>query len=185
VVSRPPSARSPCARRKHAALERNVSLHDRDLVRFAARLTPSLLDRPRRLKAERLSDLANRLGLATRRAADQAERRARLPDLAARMTGAVERRLSAATERLSGLDKLRLSLDPNRPLELGFARVHHADGSLARSGAELAEGEAVRLVFAHDSRQALISDAAAPPPTAKPPKVPPKKTAEGSQGSLF
>jgi len=173
------------AGRLNAALERNVSLHDRDLMRFAARLTPSLLDRPRRLKAERLNDLATRLGLATRRSADQAERRARLPDLAARMAGAVDRKLSAATERLSGLDKLRLSLDPNRPLELGFARVHHADGTLARSGAELAEGEAVRLVFAHDSRQALISDAAAPPPTAKPPKVPPKKTAEGSQGSLF
>jgi exodeoxyribonuclease VII large subunit len=173
------------AGRLNAALERNVSLHDRDLMRFAARLTPSLLDRPRRLKAERLSDLATRLGLATRRAADQAERRARLPELTARMAGAVERRLSAATERLSGLDKLRLSLDPNRPLELGFARVHHADGSLARSGAELAEGEAVRLVFAHDSRQALISDAAAPPPTAKSQKVPSKKTAEGSQGSLF
>jgi hypothetical protein len=43
----------------------------------------------------------------------------------------------------------------------------------------------VRLVFAHDSRQALISDAAAPPPTAKSQKVPSKKTAEGSQGSLF
>jgi len=70
-------------------------------------------------------------------------------------------------------------------LELGFARVHHADGTLARSGAELAEGEAVRLVFAHDSRQALISDAAAPPPTARPQKVPPKKATEGSQGSLF
>jgi exodeoxyribonuclease VII large subunit len=173
------------AGRLNAALERNVSLHDRDLMRFAARLTPSLLDRPRRLKAERLNDLATRLGLATRRAADQAERRARLPDLAARMAGAVDRKLSAATERLSGLEKLRLSLDPNRPLELGFARVHHADGSLARSGAELIEGEAVRLVFAHDSRQALISDAAAPPPTAKPQKVPSKKTAEGSQGSLF
>jgi exodeoxyribonuclease VII large subunit len=135
------------------------------------------------LKAERLSDLASRLGLATRRAADQAKRRARLPDLAARMAGALERRLSTATERLSGLDKLRLTLDPNRPLELGFARVHHADGTLARSGAELAQGEAVRLVFAHDSRQALISDAA--PPAVKPSKVLAKKPTDGSQGSLF
>jgi exodeoxyribonuclease VII large subunit len=109
-----------------------------------------------------------------------------LPDLAARMTGAVERRLSATSERLSGLDKLRLTLDPNRPLELGFARVHHADGSLARSGAELAEGETVRLVFANnDSRQALISDAATPPPPAKLQKVPAKKIADGLQGSLF
>jgi len=49
----------------------------------------------------------------------------------------------------------------------------------------LAEGEAVRLVFAHDSRQALISAAVVPPRTAKPQKVLPKKTAEGSQGSLF
>jgi hypothetical protein len=56
---------------------------------------------------------------------------------------------------------------------------------LARSGAELAEGEAVRLVFAHDSRQALISDAATPSPTTKPQKAPPKKTDEGAQGSLF
>jgi len=174
------------AERLNAALQRNIGLHDRDLMRFAARLTPSLLDRPRRLKAERLSDLANRLGLATRRVADQTERRARLPDLAARMTGAVERRLSATSERLSGLDKLRLTLDPNRPLELGFARVHHADGSLARSGAELAEGETVRLVFANnDSRQALISDAATPPPPAKLQKVPAKKIADGLQGSLF
>jgi exodeoxyribonuclease VII large subunit len=173
------------AGRLNGALERNVSLHDRALMRFAARLTPSLMDRPRRLKAERLSDLASRLGLATRRAADQAERRARLPDLAERMAGALERRFSRATERLSGLDKLRQTLDPNRPLELGFARVHHGDGSLARSGAELTQGEAVRLVFAHDSRQALISDVCAPRPSAKLQKGSPKKTAEGSQGSLF
>jgi exodeoxyribonuclease VII large subunit len=175
------------AGRLNAALERNVGAHERDLMRFAARLTPSLLDRPRRMKAENLADLSGRLGLAVARAADQAERRARLPDLASRMASALNRQISSASERLSALDKLRLTLNPDRPLEHGFARVHRADGRLARSGIELEAGEHLTLVFAHgDERRAVVTDDLPPPAPIKAPKrdTPPGRP-DGRQGSLF
>ena len=100
--------------------------------------------------------------------------------------------VDASGERLVGLDKLRQSLDPNRPLERGFARVHRADGSLAHGGAELASGEAVTLKFADDERRAVVDGdatasprpqpAAAAPPPKKAPR--PSKVPE-NQGDLF
>jgi hypothetical protein len=47
----------------------------------------------------------------------------------------------------------------------------------------LAEGEAVRLVFAHDSRNAVIGEGV-PHPSA-PSKTSPKRPPNSSQGSLF
>jgi exodeoxyribonuclease VII large subunit len=81
------------------------------------------------------------------------------------MAAAWDRRLQAPGNGWSGSDKLRLSLCPNRPLELGFARVHRADGSLARSGAELDAGETVRLVFNTDDRTAVVDGVGLQPPT--------------------
>ncbi len=88
-----------------------------------------------------------------------------------------------ALERLESLDKLRLTLDPNRPLRRGFARVHHADGGLAVAAANLASGEAVRLVFQDGDRGAVIDGHPSTPTEAvKRPRA--LKTVAG-QGNLF
>ncbi len=115
-----------------AALDRNASVHERDLTRISARLNASLLDRPRVQGARRLVETT------------------------ARLRPAADRLFSRAAERLEGLEKLRLTLDPNRPLTRGFARVHHADGHIARVAADLTSGEAVQLVFVDGARAAVV-----------------------------
>ena len=175
-----------------AALERNASAHERDLMRAGARLTPALLARPQEVKAERLAALAVRLEAAARRAPEAAAQRSRLPQLEARLQSAVARRLQQAADRLSSADKLRASLDPDRPLALGFARVHHADGRLVRRAAELSAGEAVSLHFADAALGARIEGEAphptprastqAPTPVVKPRRASPATT---DQGDLF
>jgi len=144
------------AGRLDAALEKNASVHERDLVRVAARLSPGLLARPQRLKAERLAEIY------------------------ARARPAMERRLQRAEERLASLEKLRLSLNPDGPLARGFARIHHADGTLARRGGDLKSGEAVKLVFADETRGAVIDGQ--PGAGARPRKA---ATGDGRQGDLF
>ncbi len=172
------------AGRVSAALARNTQVHAQALTRTTARFTPALLERPRRLKGERLGELTRRLASAARRGPERMALNARLPALGERLRGALGRRLIAAHDRVGQLDKLRLSFDPNRPLALGFALVRRADGSIARQGAALAAGEAVTLKFADTERGAVIDggQAAAPPPArAKPsPKAPSR-----NQGDLF
>ncbi len=122
-----------------AGLERNVAVHRVALVRVAGRLAPGLLDRPRRLRAERVAEVS------------------------ARLRPAVDRLRARAAERLENLDKLRVSFNPDGPLKRGFARVHHADGALARSAGALASGELVKLVFLDGSRQATVDGEPAAP----------------------
>jgi exodeoxyribonuclease VII large subunit len=144
------------AGRLGAALERNALAHERDLVRVSGRLAPGLLRRPLSVRADRAAEFA------------------------ARLKPAVERRLARATEALTSLEKLRLSLNPDGPLKRGFARVHHADGSLAREAGQLKSGEAVRLVFSDGDRGAVI-DGEAPRRAA-----PARKADSGPpQGDLF
>ncbi len=148
-----------------AGLARNAAAHERDLVRVASRLSPLLLQRPQQVQKDRLDRLAVRL------------------------EPSVRRRLERLSERLEGLSKLYASVDPDRPLQRGFARVARADGSLVHAGASLASGEAVAITFGDKvTRQAVIDGAggAAPPPLtpAKPTKAKPKP--EGpAQGDLF
>jgi len=146
------------AGRLNAALEKNASAHERDLTRIGARLSPSLLERPMRVKAERTADLG------------------------ARLRPVIDRRIARASEGLVALDKLRVSFDPRGPLKRGYAFVHRADGSLARSGPALEAGEAVRLEFSDGERAAVIDGEGgvakrAPVKKAAPPPV--------SQGDLF
>ncbi|MBP6877961.1 MAG: exodeoxyribonuclease VII large subunit [Phenylobacterium sp.] len=151
-----------------AGLSRNVAAHHTDLVRVSSRLSPSLLQRPQQVHADRLARLVLRLKPAMTRGLDR------------------------TAERLSSLSKLYASVDPSAPLKRGFARVHRADGSLVREGATLASGEGVRLVFADQSREATIdgTPSAAPPatptpaPTAKPTRAP-KPPPPSNQGDLF
>ncbi|PVM90457.1 exodeoxyribonuclease VII large subunit [Caulobacter radicis] len=182
------------AGRLDAALERNTSVHAQDLLKITARLSPEALARQRQAKGERLSDLSRRLDLAARRAPERAAQHARLPALWERLNAVARRRLDREADRLAGLDKLRQSLNPERPLELGFALVRKMDGTLARSAADLAAGERVNLKFKHGERDAVIDgEGATPPPpppapvAAAPPKPRPKPAAppSSSQGDLF
>jgi exodeoxyribonuclease VII large subunit len=154
------------AGRLAAGLARNAALHERDLVRVGSRLTPLLLQRPQAVQRERLQGVVQRLQ----------------PSL--------ERRLDRAQERLTALAKLYASVDPDRPLQRGFARVSRADGSLVREGASLEAGEAVAMTFGDKvTRTAVVNaaGAAAPakprPQAAKPRSKPAPATS--AQGDLF
>jgi exodeoxyribonuclease VII large subunit len=145
-----------------AGLAKNAALHERDLVRVASRLSPLLLQRP------------------------QAVQRQRLDGVAARLQPGVMRGLERASERLAALAKLYVAVDPERPLQRGFARVTRADGSIVHAGAGLASGEAVAVKFGDlVTRQAVIDGAAGErPSTAKPARPKPKAPAP-PQGDLF
>ncbi|HEY9233535.1 MULTISPECIES: exodeoxyribonuclease VII large subunit [Phenylobacterium] len=154
------------ASRLGAGLSRNVAAHGTDLVRVSARLHPALLKRPQEVQTDRLQRLSVRL------------------------SPAMERRIERAGERLTGLSKLYASVDPSAPLKRGFARVHRTDGSLVREGGSLASGEGVRLVFADQTREAVIdgasSPAAVPAPKVGPkPARPAKPAPPSNQGDLF
>jgi exodeoxyribonuclease VII large subunit len=171
------------AGRLSAALSRNTEVHAQALTRTAARFGPALLERPTRLKTQRLGELSQRFTLAARRGPERAAQNARLPVLGVRLTTAIGRRLKAAQDRLIQQDKLRLSLDPNRPLALGFALVRRPDGAIVRRGAALKAGEAVTLTFADASRGAVIEGAQPSDAPQKPRSAP--KPSTGGQGDLF
>ena len=171
------------ATRLGAGLARNISVHAQALLATSARLTPAQLTRPLDQRAERIGELSSRLDASVRRRELLARERAGLPALALRMRSAVLRSLDQRSEGLERLEQLRRSVDPNRPLALGFARVHAADGALVRSAGQLSAGEAVRLVFGDGDRQAVISDG--DPSPSKPSIKPARKTAGPDQGSLF
>ncbi len=120
------------AGRLGAALQRNAAVHEKALAQVGARLGPHLL----------------------RRAAEAYGRRA--SDLSARLDRAIGRRLERGAETLLRMDQLRRSLDPDGPLRRGFARVHRADGSLARSAPALVPGETLQLVFQDGARAAVV-----------------------------
>ncbi|WP_293903413.1 exodeoxyribonuclease VII large subunit [Phenylobacterium sp.] len=148
-----------------AGLAKNAAVHERDLVRVASRLSPLLLQRPQAVQKDRLDGLVVRLAPSMRR------------------------RLERLSERLEGLSKLYVSVDPERPLQRGFARVTRADGAIVHAGAALAGGEAVSIKFGDKvTRQAVIDGAGTPAPS---PPIAPKPArargkAEGSpQGDLF
>ena len=145
-----------------AGLARNAAAHERDLVRVTSRLTPLLLERP------------------------QAVQRQRLDGVAARLAPAVERRVERASERLRALAKLYVSVDPDRPLYRGFARVSRADGSLVMNGALLASGEEVAIKFGDKvTRQAVIDAQASENPTLPRPASRKAKPPRPDQGDLF
>jgi exodeoxyribonuclease VII large subunit len=130
-------------------------------VRVSARLSPLLLQRP------------------------QAVQRQRLEGVAGRLRPGVLRGLERASERLAALSKLYVSVDPERPLRRGFARVTRADGSIVHAGATLAAGEDVAIKFGDQvTRQAVIEAAAAGSTPAKPARPKPKAQ-PSAQGDLF
>jgi exodeoxyribonuclease VII large subunit len=144
-----------------AGLAKNAAAHERELVRVATRLSPLLLQRP------------------------QAVQRQRLDGVAGRLQPGVLRGLERAGERLDALAKLYASVDPDRPLQRGFARVTRADGSIVHAGAALASGEDVAIKFGDQvTRQAVIEGAPGEASAPKPAK-PKAKTTPAAQGDLF
>jgi exodeoxyribonuclease VII large subunit len=103
--------------------------------------------------------------------------RADLTGLGLRMQASVLRRLAQEAAGLERLEQLRRSVDPNRPLSLGFARVHRSDGALVTAAAGLSTGEGLRLVFADGDRDVTVNGTG---PSRKP--VAPKGA---PQGTLF
>ncbi len=145
-----------------AGLAKNAAAHERDLVRVSSRFSPLLLQRP------------------------QAVQRQRLDGVAARLRPGVTRGLERASERLAALSKLYGAVDPERPLQRGFARVTRADGSIVHSGAALAGGEAVAIKFGDlVTRQAVIDGATGEAPAQPKPARPKPKVAPPPQGDLF
>ena len=176
------------AGRLDAALGRNTAVHAQALLRVTARLSPEALGRQRQIKADRLTDLSRRLDLAARRAPDRVAEHARLPALWTRLNSAGERRLRRDEDRLANLEKLRQSLNPRRPLDLGFALVRKADRSIVRSAASLGPGDWVSLQFGDGDRNAVIDGGEAPvmaPPAPPKPARPKPTTPKPDQGDLF
>ena len=187
LVALPSQRFDLAAGRLSAALTRNVDAHERELIRTTGRFTPRLLQRPAGVKQDRLESLSSRLdsALTGRKLGADTARRARLPELGARLEAATRRRLERAADRLGALDQLRRSLNPEAPLARGYALVQRADGALVHAAAALKPGDAVRLKFADASLDARIgdgSDGAARSIRSAPRKAPP---AGGQQGSLF
>ena len=151
--------------RLESALARNAAAHERDLVRVSARLMPALLQRPQAVHKQRLDAVAVRLEPAARR------------------------RLERAGERISALSSLFAAVDPERPLQRGFARVTRADGSIVRAGGALASGEEVAIKFGDQVTRNAVVDGRTPDPlavrTASKPVRPKPKAATSSQGDLF
>jgi exodeoxyribonuclease VII large subunit len=123
------------AGRLAAGLQRNVSAHAHALAGPAAAMKLGLLERPIGLKRQRLAELS------------------------ARLAPSVSRRLHREGERLASLERQRVSLNPEGPLERGYTLIRRASGRLATSARELAPAEAVRLRFKDGERNAIIDGA--------------------------
>lgn len=185
------------------ALERHASLHERRLVAVSSRLTPDLLLRQTEQREIRVQDLGVRISDGLRRnvvlhegqltavakrlthqlvGRQDLERTQRLLQLGVRMDDGLQRTLPRESDRFSRVSRLFESLNPDRPLNRGFARVHATDGTLIHSAGELSSGQSVRLVFKDGDRGAVIDGAAsgaAPKPVAK------AKAPSANQGDLF
>jgi exodeoxyribonuclease VII large subunit len=141
------------AGRLGASLLSNVAAHRNDLTRAGSPIRPLLLQRSIQVKERQLSTLTPRLKPAVMRA------------------------LTQARTALTALEKLRLSLDPDRPLSRGFARVSRPDGRLVSSGLGLRSGEALRLTFHDATRDAVVARGRA--------SLRPVTAPERDQGDLF
>ena len=168
-------------------LEREVQLKQTHLGQLAARLGLAVGRRVTLATSHaRLPELTNRMSEALNRTVRRSGER--LPELTKRLSEAFARDLRQRQERLQRLEQLRVSLNPDRPLDLGFARVNRPDGVLIKSPAGVANGEALILTFKGDQTLDVIAGSGGTPPparaTPKPAPSRPKPPAP-DQGSLF
>ncbi len=176
-----------------SGLSAHVAAHDRRLAGVASRLTPQVLTRPIDRQAERLDVLDRRATQALRQELRDRARQletlsgrlpslerpirqatGRLDELQGRARRALDRLKDRQGERLDRLARLLTSLDPEGPLQRGYALVRRQDGSLVRSAVSVRPGEALDLKFADGQRQAVVTGTApkadrkpAPPPAAQ------------------
>ncbi len=140
-----------------AGLQRNIAVHAHALAGPASALKPGLLQRPIEQQGRRVADLA------------------------ARLKPLLARRLERERERLVSLERQRVSLNPEGPLERGYALVRRADGALARSAKALSAGEALTLKFKDGERGAVVDGT----PAARAPAKPKAAPSTSGQGDLF
>ena len=145
------------ASRLTGALRRNLDLQSHRLAQSASPLRPGLLSRQTVVAGQALQVLSRRLDAAILRSADADSKARALTSAGERLQRAWKRLVEDRQGQVTSVDKLRLSLDPRRPLRNGFAMVTRSDGALVRTGAGLAPGQAVTLTFADLSREAVIS----------------------------
>ena len=69
-------------------------------------------------------------------------------ELARRLRGTVRERMAAAAERVAGIRAHLLHLNPQRVLERGYSITETAGGDIVRDGAQLAEGQELKLTLA-------------------------------------
>ena len=174
------------AHRLNGALTKAVTAHVARFDRVEGRFHPRLLNRPLDIKRSLLTGLALRLMPAIERDLQRKSVQARLDQLQSRAETALSSRLKRLTESVNRLDQLRLSLDPDRPLALGFARVSRPDASLVTQGAQIKPHETLYLRF----KDAIDIPVLAQPESieaSKPVKPEKLKSAAPSvsQGSLF
>ena len=116
--------------------------------------------------------------------------------VSARLKPAMERRLRRLGEALVGQARVLGSVSHERVLARGFALVTRSDGSLVRSVASVADGDALRLRFADGERDAVAGAGGSAPhvggdagqAAGGPEKVRPrirKRVREDDQGNLF
>lgn len=167
--------------RLDGGLLKNLNAHETAFARVAGRLNAALLERPRLIKGERLASLSERLETAAGRRVALATSQARLPDLQRRMQAAFRRALEQKAERLARLEQLRLSLNPDRPLDLGFARVSHKGGALVTSAREVRLGDVLELTFKGEETVEVTATKGAGQGTGRPRE----RAKPSDQGSLF
>lgn len=85
----------------------------------------------------------------------------RIDQLDGALARSISDRIERATIRLEHLNTRLQLLDPDRPLDRGFARVMREDRIVQRA-ADLQTGESVTLQFADDSRGARIEEPSGP-----------------------
>ena len=188
LLERPQERKSDQLAQLSARLKRGVE-RQLALVESHARM-PQLdarlgeaLRRVTATKGERLPDLARRLDSGFMRVVSLSRRP--MPDLDRRLKDAMTRSLAQRSERLRRLDQVRLSLNPDRPLDLGFARVNRRDGSLVTSPATVQTGEALVLSFKNAQTLDVIATEPGAAPTVKPAAPSKAKPPSPQQGSLF
>jgi exodeoxyribonuclease VII large subunit len=151
------------ASRLSNGLRANIDAHERALLRSVGRLQPGVLQRALDARSERLSQVNLRFNRAMAVDFDRTER------------------------KLKSVGQLLESLNPRRPLKMGFALVTRPDGSLVHQGAGLAAGETVNLQFEDATREAVIDGGVgtpSPAPAPRPAKAK-AKAAPPAQGDLF
>jgi len=159
-----------------AALHRNTAVHERQLVAATSKLSRAILERRMEVGADRVKSAGSRLGAAfARKAADEGRH---FSQVNLRFNRTVGFTFDREKRHLESLGKLLGSVNPDAPLDRGFARVHRADGSLARSAAALAAGEGVTIKFRDGDRGAVVDGT----PAARISKPKPPRP---DQGSLF